>query len=171
MNMFIRKIAAKILNYIAAKNELLGKELFEAVAKHTVGIAIEAVLLRKNEETGKTEVYLTSRRPDEVYPGQFHCPGTYIRAGEDDKLAFARLGKSELHTNIDTIEMCGEIFAPEIRYKTMLDRVYLIKCQNPANETGKWIAIDDLAKYPVVEGHTNYVLPTALAKAKEINWI
>jgi len=169
--MFIRKIAAYILNKIAAKNELLGKELFEAVAKHTVGIAIEAVLLRRNENTCKIEVFLTKRGPNEAYANQFHCPGTFVRAGEDDNTAILRLGKNEFHSTITTVEMCGEAFVPEIRYKSMLDRVYLIKCQNPTNETGKWIDIAKLVEYPIVDGHINFVIPTALAKAKEINWI
>src|SRR3989338_5641250 len=73
-----------------------GAPLFNAFARLTVSVAVEAVCLRKKLGTGEFEVYLTKRSLDETaYPGQWHIPGTVMRPMEDLEDAFARLGAKE----------------------------------------------------------------------------
>ena len=69
-------------------------DLVAAVASHFVIPCYEAVCLRKR--AGKDELLLTMRPHDPpAYAGQWHCPATMVRKGEDDDAVFARLGRDE----------------------------------------------------------------------------
>ena len=67
-------------------------ELFDALALLIISVAIEAVCLRVNPQTKKIEVLLTQRSlKNTAYPGEWHCPGSILRRGEDIKDVFERL--------------------------------------------------------------------------------
>ena len=64
------------------------------------------VLLRENG--GKLEVYLTKRAAyDPAYPGQYHCPGSYMRPGESYADVFERLNEREFKTRITKGRLVG----------------------------------------------------------------
>lgn len=89
----LRKEATEALNKVP-REPYNNIPFYNALARFTISIAIDAVILRKKE--GKVEVLLKQRSLGEVYPGQWHCPGTVLRTGEEIASAFARLEKKEL---------------------------------------------------------------------------
>lgn len=138
-----KKMAAHLLNEIAASREFLGTPLFNAIARHHVGIALEGVILRRTD--GQTEVYLTKREADEAYGGQWHCPGTFLRNGEDEKRGFDRLAMKELSSSVKSFRLCTERFVPEERYETMLERIYFLDlASEPLNKKGRWFKVEDV---------------------------
>mgnify|MGYP001374638995 CR=1 FL=1 len=73
-----REAAAALLNSLP--NTPLGTELFDAVLRKTVSCCVEAVVVN-----GEYPIkVLLKRRADNdtTYPGQWHCPGTFLRPGE-----------------------------------------------------------------------------------------
>lgn len=155
----LRWIAAWLLNIIPV-NEPLKTKLFNAIARHSVGIAIEAVLFRRGNN-GEIEVYLTKRAPNEAYAGQWHCPGSFIRSGEMPPDVFHRLAEREFKTSIARWDYVTSDFFPEERYRTMEDRVYLVEVNSePKNERGRWYDVNDLP-LDIVEGHRKFIIPAA----------
>ena len=75
----LKKKTAELLRCINPK-EPFGTDLFNAIARLTIGVAAEAVFLRKSE-AGTTEVFMTLRGEGETYPGLWHCPGSFFRCG------------------------------------------------------------------------------------------
>ena len=71
-----------------------GTELFNAIARVSINVAVEAVCLRRGDSG--VEVLMTRRAEDDTaYPGEWHCPGSFFRPGEDETQVFARLAKGE----------------------------------------------------------------------------
>ena len=138
----------------------LTKSEFEAVAKVTVSVAFEAVLFR-GEGTAR-EIYLTQRQADDAYAGQWHCPGSIFRPGEQAENVVARLAAREFKTPTTTDGKClGDYFFAEER-GWFLARVYLVQAENPAAEHGQWWPIDNLPD-KLVWHHRERVIPIALA--------
>lgn len=157
----LRWLAAVLLNFIPA-NKPLGTRLFNAVARHSVGVSVEAVLFRRNKE-GAIEVYLTKRKENDAYGGQWHCPGSFFRAGEHLKDVFARLSAEEFFTLIKTWRFVKDDFMPEERYTVLLDRVYLVEIEGtPKNERGDWFNVNSLPP-GTVESHATLIIPAAKA--------
>jgi len=166
----VKKMASYLLQKIKDNGGSLGTELFNAIAGLTVGIALDCVILRKNPQTQKLEIYLTQRGPDEAYANQWHCPGTFMRPGENEKMALDRLGKNELQAVVHSFLFCDETFLPEERFKTFLDRVYLLNPEEePANPNGQWVELLKLHDLNVIKHHMEFVIPAACQKAREIN--
>lgn len=158
-----KEIVANLLNSIADEKVLLGTNLFNAIARHTVGISLEGVLFKKDPIKKIISIFLTKRSDNEAYAGQWHCPGSFLRAGEDDIKGMYRLGVKEFGKKpIKHFLFCGEAFVPEERFETMLNRVYLVKYTNPTNPDGKWFDICDLHRTNIVEAHRDFVIPLAL---------
>jgi ADP-ribose pyrophosphatase YjhB (NUDIX family) len=138
-----RLLAAAALNRIP-QDKPLGTELFNAVAKHSVGIAHETVLVRRNK-VGWLEVFLTQRGPNEAYPGAWHCPGTYLRAGERLPDVFARLSAREYGAKIVSAKFLTGQYMPEERYKTMDDKIFLVEVEGePTTTHGRWFPTNEL---------------------------
>jgi hypothetical protein len=156
----IKEQAAKLLNQVPQK-EPLGTKLFNAVARHTVGIAFEAVLLRRKGED--IEVFLTLRENIEAYGGLWHCPGSFFRALETEKDVLKRLSQKEYGAKITSCFFCQDSFEPEERGGICLDRIYLITLKdepNPINK-GMWFNVDRLPRN-IVNGHRDKIIPIAV---------
>lgn len=136
-----------------------GRALFEALARVTVTVAIEAVILRFNER-GVVAVLLTKRGPDEVYPNQWHCPGSVMRVGETVRMVLRRIAKKELGTDFTELprfvgnfnhlqELRGHFFTP----------VYL--CRVGSDKHGTWFPVDALPVKTIAH-HCAHVIPIAL---------
>jgi hypothetical protein len=157
----IRKRAAELLNQIPP-HEPLGTALFNAVMRHSVGIAFEGVALRKGER-GETEVFIALRGPDEAYPNQWHVPGTFFRIGEYETDVARRLSAKEYGVPIVNFELVKDNFLPEERGETILDRIYLVDLESPPKEgRGKWCDVEDLPEN-IVQSHRHVIIPTAVA--------
>jgi ADP-ribose pyrophosphatase YjhB (NUDIX family) len=138
-----RLLAAAALNLIPP-DKPLGTELFNAVARHSVGVAHETVLVRRNK-VGWLEVFLTQRGPNEAYPNAWHCPGTYLRAGEGLVDVFARLSVREYGAKIVSAKFLTGKYMPEERYLTMDDKIFLIEVEGePTTPHGRWFPADKL---------------------------
>ena len=138
-----RLLAAAALNRIP-QDKPLGTELFNAVAKHSVGVAHETVLVRRNE-SGILKVFLTQRGPNEAYPNTWHCPGTYLRAGERLPDVFARLSAREYGAKIVKAKFITGQYMPEERYLTMDDKIFLIELEGePTTTHGRWFHASEL---------------------------
>ncbi len=104
-------------------------ELFEALLKARVAVALEMVLIARDPEGGDAWVYMT-RRPDNDphYAGLLHVPGSILRPNEDiidvarrlreKELGFrlpGRLVFVDLHMNHDTRGSClGLIYLGDV---------------------------------------------------------
>lgn len=110
----LKHVAALALGFINPRLPL-GTELFNAVCPLTVGIAIEAVCLRRNAQ-GEIEVLLTQRSLTETAgPGEWHCPGSVQRPGESHDDVFARLEACEFCTKITSREFVRDVPNPDSR--------------------------------------------------------
>lgn len=142
-----------------------GTELFNALARVTVSVAIEAVCLRLNLSTKKVEVYLVQRSPDDTaYPGQWHCPGSVMRPGESFEDVLERLAKKEFGANLIQSRFVANInpspAEPEDR-GTFLSVVYICVLEEKEGLRGKWFPVNNLPE-KTVESHRKRIIPCAL---------
>ena len=139
----------------------MGTELFNAVARVTVTVALETVAVR--EIDGEICVYLTKRSSAEAYPNQWHSPGSALRPGEKISNVFGRLAVREfqvpivvgqfIDNNNGVGEERGHFFTP----------IYLVELAGePQNPRGDWFPIDNLPE-KTVKHHREVVIPTAVA--------
>lgn len=161
-----RKIAAEVLNSLPSGE--LGAELFNAVAKKTVGCCIELVVIN-----GKRPIeVLLKRRADNdtAYPGQWHCPGTFLRPGEgygealkrfvEDELAGAKLIEPAVLFPLDPIqEERGSI----------VQVVIMARIENLTTADDlMWVGLEDACNGQIenmVENHWRSILPYCKAAA------
>jgi len=142
-----------------------GTELFNALARLTVSVAVEAVCLRLNPEGRGIEVYMIQRSPDDTaYPNEWHCPGSVMRPGEDVADVFSRLSMREF----DGAKLQWRFVAninpskrkPEVR-GTFLSMVYLCVLENKDGLRGKWFPVDELPQN-TVGSHRTRIIPVAV---------
>lgn len=131
--------------------EPLGTELFEAIARVSVSVAIETVALRRLLDG--VEVYLTLRSPDETYANLWHSPGSFLRSGETIAATLARFSQREFGA-----EICGYRFVGVYNY-TGEERGHIIGLvllvileEQPDHPHGRWFKADDLP-INIVRGH------------------
>lgn len=155
----IKNIAAYLLKYIDP-HKPLGTLLFNAIAKVTVSVAFEAVAIRKNPETGKSEVYMV-RRPDDdaAYPGQWHVPGSVLRPHEKDNHVFSRLSKREFGTRILRSKFIAMVSHPREARGHFISLVYRVQVEGEP-QGGKWFPLDGLPT-TTVGFHKKYIIPIA----------
>jgi hypothetical protein len=138
--------------------EFLAPVLFEAIAKLTTPIAIEAVCIREGNKG--TEVFLAQRPADDLaYPAQWHCPGSILRPGETYDRVFERLEKSEFKASLGEKRFADEVFYGGHR-GWFVSKVYV--CEFSAQPSGgSWFPVSELP-VPMVKGHEDLIIPTAL---------
>ena len=137
-----------------------GNTLFNALCRLTITVAIEAVALRKNPDSGAVEVLLTQRPTSEpAYPGEWHCPGSALRPGELIQSVFARLNKAEFFTSIPLWKEAGVWNNPSEARGHFLHVVYL--CRVEGGSRGQWFPIG-LLPTPTVDHHVDQIIPMAL---------
>lgn len=150
-----------------------GTALFDALARLTISVAVEAVCLRlqrylpeiSSESLSELQVYLVQRAQDDTaYPGEWHCPGSVMRPGEDFEDVLARLEKREFGANVLLHRFVANInpshAEPEVR-GTFLSVVYLCTLEEKECLRGKWFPVDHLPE-KTVKGHRERVIPCAL---------
>lgn len=167
----LKNSIAEALPYIENPEKGVGTKLFDALAKVTVNVAIEAVCLRINPNTKEVEVYMTQRsQTDTAYPGEWHCPGSIMRPKEEIEDVFSRLEKKEF----DSLAHFDEKrFVANVNHSTearghFLSIVYLCELVfNMAGDMegshlkGKWFSINNLPE-KTVESHVKRIIPTAV---------
>lgn len=159
----IKNLAVLVLKRIAQFKEELGTELFNALARLTVGVAVEAVCLRLNPKTKKVEIYLTRRSlNDSAYPGQWHCPGSIMRSGEEIDDIFKRLEKKEF----DSGKLLKRQFVSNFNNLKedrghFLSLIYLCRLKQNKKISGKWFPVNQLPQKTVVH-HAKIVIPLAV---------
>lgn len=150
-----------------------GTALFDALARLTVSVAVEAVCLRLQQyipeidapSSPEVQVYLIQRSPDDTaYPGEWHCPGSVMRPGETFEDVLERLAKREFGANLTSAKFVANInpsrAEPEVR-GTFLSVVYLYVLEEKESLRGKWFSVNNLPE-KTVTGHRTKVIPCAL---------
>lgn len=149
----------KALNFVDPSKPM-GTELFNAVARISVSVAIEAIVLRKNKKNNKIEVFLTKRLKNQAYSKMWHMPGTILRPGETEKKAFLRLSKEEFKAPVKPIKLIEMFNNTKAERGHALHLLYLCKVENSSKEN--WFSITNLP-LPIVECHRDIFIPKAVA--------
>lgn len=138
-----------------------GPELFNAIARVSINLCIEAVLLRIRPTDGQIEVFLSLRSEEETaYPGLWHCPGTVKRPGESEYYMFRRLQKSDLPINGSyNYDFIGFYDNPLEARGHFFHLIYLVSAKNKI--PGNWFLVDALPEN-IVEHHREVIIPKAL---------
>jgi len=162
-----------------------GTALFDALARVTVSVAIEAVCLRLQKEIapgvlcltskgfvatddvqyGVIEVYMIQRSQDDTaYPGEWHCPGSVMRPGESFEDVLDRLAKKEFGADFVSAMFVANInpssLEPEARGH-FLSIVYLCDLEEKEGLRGEWFPVNQLPE-KTVEHHRKRIIPAAL---------
>lgn len=137
-----------------------GTELFNEIARVTVGTAIEAVILRKKFDC--TEVFLTKRPDGEAYGGLWHCPGTFLRPGEDEADAFKRLEDKERVGKFTNKRFIGYKNNPFEERGHIIQLIFLCDIEPMVGNVGTWYPVDNLPTN-IVENHREILIPKAVA--------
>lgn len=142
-----------------------GTELFNALARVTVSIAIEAVCFRSNSYTKRLEVYLTQRSQDDIaYPGQWHCPGSVLWPGETVEDVFERLRMGEFGGNPLSPRFVANVNNPSEARGHFFSVVYLCDLKQKwglIGSKGKWFPVDKIPEN-TVKGHRKRIIPAAI---------
>jgi ADP-ribose pyrophosphatase YjhB (NUDIX family) len=146
-------------------NQPYGTELFDALARVTVSVAMEAVCLRFIAGAGGPpliQVYLVQRaQNDTAYPGQWHCPGSVLRPGEEINDVFARLAKNEFGAGLKSWRFVANVNHPTEERGHFLSVVHLCELETAIGQRGKWFPVNNLPAN-TVETHTHRVIPVAV---------
>lgn len=152
-----KKRAVKALKLIDS-NKPFGTELFNAIARVSVSIGVEAVCLRVNMDTTETEVLLIQRSLDDsAYPGEWHCPGSVMRPGEKFSDVFERLAKREFLGKLIPQKFVGNFNNATEARGHFLSVIYLCSTDGAG---GTWYPLDTLPE-KTVDHHRRYVIPMA----------
>ncbi|MDP3685650.1 MAG: NUDIX hydrolase [bacterium] len=156
----VKRAAVEVLKLINPAQQPYGTELFDSLCRLTVTVAIEAVCLRRNTETGEVEALLTQRRHDDTaYPGEWHFPGSVKRPGELDEQVLARLAKDEFCTQILRKRFVENYDMPHADRGHFLHLVYL--CEVAEEAKGTWYPVDLLPE-KIVHFHRDRYIPMAV---------
>lgn len=90
----VRKLVAAALDLLVP-GQPMGTELFLAMARVGINVAVEMVCVRRNS-MGLIEVYLTKRASDDpAFPDEWHAAGSFYRSGEQPEDVIRRLEEKE----------------------------------------------------------------------------
>ncbi len=159
MNSIYKTLLAGLLRLINP-HKPLGTKLFDAIARVSVSVAFEAVALRRNRQTGETEVFLIQRpENDSAYPGQWHVPGSVLHPSENDEHVLKRLSRREFGVPIIKSKFVAMVSTPGEVRGHFLSLVYRVELDgDPKN--GNWFPVNKLPKQ-TVETHKKYIIPLA----------
>jgi len=159
-----------------------GTELFDALARLTVSVAVEAVCLRLQRRLvdgdaigtpsgriitpdasyDELQVYMVRRSPDDTaYPGEWHCPGSVIRRGEDVADVFSRLSMREFDGAKLQWRFIANVNYPTEARGHFLSLVYLCVLEDAEGLKGKWFPVNQLPE-KTVENHRYRIIPAAV---------
>ena len=152
-----KKSAAEALAKIDPAKPL-GTELFNAILRASVGVAIEVVSVRRNAKNG-LEVLLAWR--DETapaYKNTWHCPGTFLRPAESEDEAIERLAKNELGCQVRIVKKVSWDDNPHEERGHCIHLIFLVELIGESR--GKWFPINNLPP-ETVEHHRQVIIPMA----------
>jgi ADP-ribose pyrophosphatase YjhB (NUDIX family) len=156
-------LAEKVAIYslrLARRDGPLGRDLYNELGFYLTSIGIEAVALRR-ASTGRIEVYLAQRAVDDVYPLQWHCPGSVLRRQEYIDNVMDRLAKQEFKATIHTFAYVDEFLHQEHR-GWFLTKIYFVDLGAvPPNDSRGWFSVDNLPSSTVAH-HANIIIPHAV---------
>lgn len=156
---FVKKAASDALALIDPRQPY-GTELYNAIARVSVSVCIEAVCLRRNPASNTIEVSLIQRAPDDtVYSGQMHCPGTIMRPGESIEDMFERLARAEIGSEPSEWRFVGFDNNPTEARGHFLHLIYLVLLDDKGK--GTWYPVNDLPPN-TIEHHRTTVIPAAV---------
>lgn len=141
----IKKDLTYMLSLLNPKDPF-GKELYNAIARVTISVAVEIVPWRVNLKTGKLEILLIRRQPDDSHGGLLHTPGTIMLVGEEvERDTISRLINKELgqKCRLSDIIFVGNINYPNEVRGHCLSPVYTARV-NGKQEEGEWWPIEEL---------------------------
>lgn len=149
-----------------------GTELFDALAKVTLSVAVEAVCLRIEDwstpdlceqlQSRQVQVYLTKRSENETaYPGEWHCPGSVMRPDEEVKDVFGRLSVREFGVNLRSWKFIGNVNHPTEPRGHFLSLVYLCELGDDKNQNGSWFPVHRLPEKTILT-HRVRIIPAAV---------
>ena len=139
-----------------------GTELFNAIARLSVTVALEIVCLRENPPNKQIEILMIQRSiKDAAYPGEWHCPGAVKRPGETDLEVINRLNKKELKAEIISFDFVGNCEITEEVRGHFYDPVYLCQIKQTPETKGTWFPIDSLPE-STVNHHRDSIIPMAI---------
>ena len=151
-----------------------GTELFNALARLTASVAVETVCMRLKNTAGWSttnkdfigsnipEVYLIQRAiNDTAYPGEWHCPGSVIRPGEDIEDVLNRLAQKEFGGKILSAQFIANANHPTEARGHFFSLVYLCSLdESSTGLRGQWFEANNLPE-KTVETHRVRIIPAA----------
>ncbi|MBI2426760.1 MAG: hypothetical protein HYV34_02840 [Candidatus Kerfeldbacteria bacterium] len=156
----IREQAASLLDQLNPFDPL-GTRLFNAVARHSVSVSVEAVCLRR---TGRgVGVFLSLRGEEESFPEEWHCPGSIQRPGETEEQVLQRIQRKELRVPIVSALKADEWDNPGEGARGHTRHLIYIVSLNRGDEvaTGMWFLVSNLPP-DTIHYHRNEVIPRAV---------
>ena len=135
-------------------------DLFNAIARISISVAIEAIGIRRNIQTGKLEARLIQRPKNApAYAGMWHFPGSFIRPGESEEDVLRRLEKGEFKAPVRFASFIGRDNNPHEERGHVIHLLYLVEIGDSSSE--KWFPVDDLPE-PMVEHHRQVLAPAGI---------
>lgn len=144
----------------------LGTDLFNAIARVSISVAVEAIGISRNPETGELKVRLMQRSlTDSAYPGMWHFPGSFMRPGESEEDVLKRLEKGEFKAPIRSVSFIGRDNNPHEERGHVVHLLHLVEVEDMSSE--KWFSIDNLPE-PMVEHHRQVLVPVGIKAFEEL---
>ncbi len=145
----LKKMAALALKYIENPENGIGSELFEAIITVVPQACIEAIVVDSIDNPSKI---LLTWRDDEHYHG-WHCPGGYIRFGDDYEQTVRNVINKELRVGIKKLKFTGVITSGVDSRGCTLGTVHLVELDGSPS-TGKWF---DRVPPELLDGHRDFL--------------
>lgn len=144
-----------------------GTELFQVIAEYGWTPALEGAAIRRNKETGKLQIYLRRRPPNEPsYPNEQHCPGTGFQPsdalGKTPEAQLLRLAKTE-QFDASSADFVGIFYNPIEERGPYISIVYLVDPEKIKEyPDARWCDLEEAYADPsLCEHHRNPVIPMA----------
>ncbi|MDO8566250.1 MAG: hypothetical protein Q7S04_03645 [Candidatus Moranbacteria bacterium] len=158
------KAAAVAVLGLVDPREPYGSALFNALARLTISVCVEMVILRKAADSSQ-EVLLRKRGADEVYAHQWHAVGSSFRPGDPVAKTSARALRE-----LGNIPLPSPVFRGHFNCLTE-ERGHYVQLIYAIDATGveiptmpghiEWFSTEALPQ-DLVENHREVVLPVAL---------
>ena len=149
----LEEIAAKALRKIteSGAGKGISKALFDAIIRTVPQTCVEAIIV---DNIKKPNMVLLTPRDDEHYQG-WHCPGSYIRFGEDLEATLKRLIGKELGVGVKSFRDTGLKFTKvDIRGHSIC--LPFLADLDTEPEEGKWFTGSTLPE-DVLELHKKFL--------------
>lgn len=144
-----------------------GTVLFDAIARLSVSVAIEAFALRRGED-GILRVFLRRRAMDDTaYPGEWHAPGSIMRSRETVQDVLDRLRGEFGDAVVEHTFVTNCNWSTEKRGH-VLSIIYIVELAGDGrlDDTHGWFDVNALPA-PMVDSHRDNMLPMAIEAFEE----